>query len=97
MKTADLVLATNDETDRAFDTGTFAAVLATLGGVVLSYHFSVLSFTEAVAWTALGVPGVALVSSILLARWLGYTDEARYRSFQYSMQLNDRWNDRWDD
>lgn len=93
MKTAGLVLATNNETDRAFDAGVLAVLLASLGGLVLLYHFSVISLTEFVAWAALGVPGIALVSSILLARWLGYVDEARYRSLRYSMQLNDRWDE----
>ena len=93
MKTAGLVLATNSETDRAFDAGVVAVLLASLGGLVLLYHFSVLSLTEFVAWIGLGVPGIALVSSILLARWLGYADEARTRSLRYSMRLNDRWDE----
>ena len=93
MKTAGFVLATNNETDRAFDAGVLAVLLASFGGLVLLYHVSVLSFTEFVAWLALGVPGIALASSILLARWLGYADEARYRSLRYSMRLNDRWEE----
>lgn len=88
MKTADLVLATNSETDRAFNTGALAAILGTLGGVVLLYYFSVLSLTEMVLWGMVGVPVVGFSTAILLAGWLGYSAEARTRSLRYAVELN---------
>lgn len=89
MKTADVILATSTQTDRAFNIGVVASTLAELGGLLLLYHFSVLSVTELVALGFVGVPVVAFVVSILLAHWLGYAAEARYRSLRYSMWLND--------
>lgn len=88
MKTADLVLATNSETNRAFNIGALAAVLGTLGGVVLLYHFSVLSFTEMVLWSMVGVPVVGFSTAIFLAGWLGYSAEAQNRSLRYAVELN---------
>lgn len=89
MKTAGVVLATNTETDRAFDAGVLAVLLGSLCVLALLYSASILTFSEFVTWALLGVPAVVFLSSILFARWLGYADEARYRSLTYSMRLND--------
>lgn len=88
MNTAGLVLSTNTDTDRAFNAGVLAVLLATLGVLALLYYASVLSFDAFVSWVVLGVPGIGFVSTILFAQWLGYTDEARCRSLRYSVWLN---------
>lgn len=93
MTTADLVLATNSETDRAFNTGALAVILGMLGGVVLLYYYSVLSFTELVLWSLVGVPMVAFSGAILLAGRLEYSAEAQIRSLRYAVELNDEFDE----
>ena len=93
MKTAGLVLATNTETDRAFNAGVFGVLLGLLGVLALLYYVSVLTFSGFVAWVLVGVPALGFASSIVFAWWLGYADEARYRSLRYSMWLNDLSNE----
>lgn len=82
------VLATNSGTDRAFNLGTFGAVLGTLSILGFLHHVSMLTVMDLVASVVLGVPVVAFVAAVGLGRWLGYAAEAENRSLRYGVWLN---------
>lgn len=64
------------DADAAFTLGSAASVVLTLLGIAVLFWSGSLTFLGAVAFLVLGLPAVFVVTSCLLAVWLGYDRDA---------------------